>query len=227
MIAIKTTSLDGGKFRLVPFENGAIDRDDLTRMSNGDKNWLATVTLDKKERSGYTRTFWERGAQGWYIVPLLSVGDWIEVGADNVDRKGRKTERRSYFVVIDISETVLIARVGTSDLEAINVTTELERWTESQRPEVMRVIAARAAVEAAEAASKAGVAVVGASEQIAYAKATLTTAEADLSAASSAVPTDPIDVAVSATWVILKQMDPTSAIRVIAILGDMVRRSTT
>jgi hypothetical protein len=69
--------------------------------------WLATVQPDKSERSGFRRSFWDRGAAGYARVPgSTQPGDWVENGVK--DKKGRNS--MSYYRVLAVTPSEIIVR---------------------------------------------------------------------------------------------------------------------
>ena len=77
----------------------------------GDKEWAAVVVRDKSERSGLRRRFLDRGARGWYVLSGVEVGDVLEVAADTIDRRDRRTERRAYRQVLAVTTDAVCARI--------------------------------------------------------------------------------------------------------------------
>lgn len=82
-------------------------------------NWLAVITEDPSKPGGLERRFLER-AKGdfYYMVAGLHEGDAVEFGADYSSGGGRKSEKRWYGVVTELTDDAVTFKQYPSGPEA-------------------------------------------------------------------------------------------------------------
>lgn len=87
-------------------------------------SWLATVAADKAAKSGFRRTFWERGSRGYAQVPgHLQPGDYVENGTK--DKKGRNSY--TYYRVLGVlPDRITVRSAGEPPINPKSVHPEIE-----------------------------------------------------------------------------------------------------
>lgn len=91
-----------GRIRFYPVRDGMVEWGRAWSTA-ADKEWAAVVRSDRRERSGLARRFLDRGQRDWY-ASSAQVGEVVEVGADNINRRGQRTEHRTYRLVLRVEE---------------------------------------------------------------------------------------------------------------------------
>jgi hypothetical protein len=92
-------------------EDGCVENLEQVGFGRGSasaRNWIATVTPDRRQPGGLRRVFWTKGQKPWHAFPNLAAGDVIEMAGDLLSLVGRRTWGRRYVMVVRVEETYFV-----------------------------------------------------------------------------------------------------------------------
>lgn len=113
------------EYMLISTQNRVIDQRHFGHYNQKPraKNWIARTIVDRSIPGGLDREFLNRVPSNWgcYRVDPVRVGDYLEIGADDISHSGNRNPDRVYYRVLDLYPgTMLVHRIPSTPPLAID-----------------------------------------------------------------------------------------------------------